>query len=267
MQGTKNIAAILLWPWQFSMYFIKRKCATVYSRGKKMLVMIGIVLYWCFWRVLLSILCLVTHAGAERGGARGGHFPGRRKSLMMSQILSSMQNICFRKTSGSNMAASNSLLVPGAIQPRYALVCIFLCICSSVADGGERGEPSPWQAKVKTGPPLVGTFIFSILLVCSRLLFFAFFRGVFVFLKIVQTTKTSRFTIISNLFSECWLVAPLRWAMGPLQLALPPWLKPLVTPLCVYVLRPLSGFLGQGPDFWRRQVGNPAKQQTQQDQL
>ena len=161
---------------------------------------------------LTSFIVYFVFGYACRGRTRGqgGHFPGRRKSLMMSQILSSMQNICFRKTSGSNMAASNSLLVPGAIQPRYALVCIFLCICSSVADGGERGEPSPWQAKVKTGPPLVGTFIFSILLVCSRLLFFAFFRGVFVFLKIVQTTKTSRFTIISNLFSECWLVAPLR---------------------------------------------------------
>jgi len=27
--GAKNIAKILLMPWQFSMYFIKHKCATM----------------------------------------------------------------------------------------------------------------------------------------------------------------------------------------------------------------------------------------------
>ena len=38
----------------------------------------------------------------------------------MSQVLSSIQYICFRKTLGSNMGAPNFLLVPGAIQHRYA---------------------------------------------------------------------------------------------------------------------------------------------------
>ena len=66
---------------------------------------------------LTSFIVYFVFGYACRGRTRGqgGHFPGRRKSLMMSQILSSMQNICFRKTSDSNMAASNSLLVPGAI--------------------------------------------------------------------------------------------------------------------------------------------------------
>jgi len=38
----------------------------------------------------------------------------------MSQVLSSIQYICFRKTLGSNMGAPNFLLAPGAIQHRYA---------------------------------------------------------------------------------------------------------------------------------------------------
>jgi len=40
---------------------------------------------------------------------------GRRKVPKMSQVLSSIQWICFRKSSGSNMGASNLLLAPGAI--------------------------------------------------------------------------------------------------------------------------------------------------------
>ena len=38
----------------------------------------------------------------------------------MSQVLSSIQYICFRETLGSNMGAPNFLLAPGAIQHRYA---------------------------------------------------------------------------------------------------------------------------------------------------
>jgi len=47
---------------------------------------------------------------------------GRQKVPTMSQALSSIQYICFRKTSGSNMGAPNLLLLlaPGAIYPRYA---------------------------------------------------------------------------------------------------------------------------------------------------
>jgi len=40
---------------------------------------------------------------------------GRHKVPTMSQILSSVQYICFRKTSGSNMGPPNLLLGPGAI--------------------------------------------------------------------------------------------------------------------------------------------------------
>jgi len=65
-------------------------------------------------------------------GARGAQFPGsritmgapthcvgHRKSPTMSQVLSSIQYICFVKTSGSNMGARNLLIDPGAIYPRY----------------------------------------------------------------------------------------------------------------------------------------------------
>ena len=38
----------------------------------------------------------------------------------MSQLLSSIQYICFRRTSGSNMGAPNLLLAPGAIKPHDA---------------------------------------------------------------------------------------------------------------------------------------------------
>jgi len=41
----------------------------------------------------------------------------------MLQALSSIQYICFRKTSGSNMGAPNLLLAPDAIEPRYDPGC------------------------------------------------------------------------------------------------------------------------------------------------
>ena len=63
-------------------------------------------------------------------GGKGGTMPwaqnfrGRREVPTMSQVLSSIQYVCFGTTSGSsNMGAPNLLLVPGAIWPRYALVC------------------------------------------------------------------------------------------------------------------------------------------------
>jgi len=43
------------------------------------------------------------------------HCGGRLKVPTMSQVLSSIQYICFRKTSGSNMGAPNLLLDPRAI--------------------------------------------------------------------------------------------------------------------------------------------------------
>jgi len=61
-------------------------------------------------------------------GAMGHKFPGakslwgapnhcgwRHKVPTMSQIPSSIQYICFRKISGSNMGAPNLLLAPGTI--------------------------------------------------------------------------------------------------------------------------------------------------------
>jgi len=41
----------------------------------------------------------------------------------MSQVLSSIKYIGFRKTSGSNTGEPNLLLSPGAIKPSYALGC------------------------------------------------------------------------------------------------------------------------------------------------
>jgi len=45
----------------------------------------------------------------KRGQGRneGAQFPGRRKVPTMSQVLSSIQYICFRKTLGSNMGTPN----------------------------------------------------------------------------------------------------------------------------------------------------------------
>jgi len=45
---------------------------------------------------------------------RGGR-PTMPKVPKMSQVLSSIQYICFRTISGSNMGASNLLLAPGSI--------------------------------------------------------------------------------------------------------------------------------------------------------
>jgi len=66
--------------------------------------------------------------GRNDGGARWAQFPGHRitagvaKCLLgcrkvptISQVLSSMQQIFFRKTSGSNMGAPDLLLAAGAV--------------------------------------------------------------------------------------------------------------------------------------------------------
>jgi len=82
---------------------------------------------------------MVESAGGVTRGKGGAQLPGHRITLgavkycggrrmiveaqkvpTVSQALSSIQCICFRKTSGSNMGAPNLLLAPGAIYPRYA---------------------------------------------------------------------------------------------------------------------------------------------------
>ena len=54
--------------------------------------------------------CQITVGSVE--WQRGG---GRWKIPKISQVLSSLHHICFRKTSGSKMGASSLLLAPGAI--------------------------------------------------------------------------------------------------------------------------------------------------------
>jgi len=55
----------------------------------------------------------IPWASNHYGGAESVRGP--QKVPKMSQVLSSIQYICFRKTSGSNMGAPNLLLAPGAI--------------------------------------------------------------------------------------------------------------------------------------------------------
>jgi len=49
---------------------------------------------------------------------KGAQCSGRRKVSTMSQVFSSIQYICFGKTSGSNMGAPNSGVTRGDICPR-----------------------------------------------------------------------------------------------------------------------------------------------------
>jgi len=62
------------------------------------------------------------HMNGRNEGGQGRAIPrvpndcgGHRKVPTMSHVLSSIQYICFRKTSGSNMGTPNLLLAPGAI--------------------------------------------------------------------------------------------------------------------------------------------------------
>jgi len=54
-------------------------------------------------------------AGAPNHCVSAKSLRGRRKLQTLSQVLSSTQYICFRKTSGSNIGAPDLLLAPGAI--------------------------------------------------------------------------------------------------------------------------------------------------------
>jgi len=49
----------------------------------------------------------------------------------------------------------------------------------------------------------------------------------------IISPSASGFTIISEVFSECWLVDPIQWPVGPFYLSLLPWVKTLVTPLII----------------------------------
>ena len=70
-----------------------------------------------------------------------------------------------------------------------------------------------WNAK--TGLPLNLNFGFSILLIFSTLLILCVFRIVFRYFWVIVWPSTSGFTIISQTFSECWLVEPVQWPVGP----------------------------------------------------
>jgi len=61
MQGAQNIKNVLLLFQNWSMLLIRNKCTTMSLRGKKMFLKSGTALHQCFWRVLMSILCLVMH--------------------------------------------------------------------------------------------------------------------------------------------------------------------------------------------------------------
>jgi len=62
----------------------------------------------------------IMNKGVTSGGKRGtiprtpNHCGGRRKVPTLSQVLYSIQFICFRKTLGTNMGAPNLLLATGA---------------------------------------------------------------------------------------------------------------------------------------------------------
>ena len=81
---------------------------------------------WCWWHCHES---QVTFRLGKLHSWGQGHYSLRAESLwgapespnnIKSRLLSSIQCICFQKTSGSNMGAPNLILAPGAISPRYA---------------------------------------------------------------------------------------------------------------------------------------------------
>jgi len=66
---------------------------------------------------MILTCCCTYNQGRNEGGKiprEPNHYGGAEKSQEMSQVLSSIQYICFRKTSGLNMGAPNLLLAPGA---------------------------------------------------------------------------------------------------------------------------------------------------------
>jgi len=78
------------------------------------------LLFQVSWKKRSRCIGGVMSRGVTRWG-QGGTYPrapnhcgGRCKVPAMSQVVSSIQCICFRKTSGSSMGAPNFLLAPAA---------------------------------------------------------------------------------------------------------------------------------------------------------
>ena len=83
---------------------------------------------------LLRRVAARSNQGRKDGG-QGGRFPGRQITMRAPKspneiTRTSVQYICFRKTSGLNTRAPNLLLAPGAILPRDATCnnSILLCV-------------------------------------------------------------------------------------------------------------------------------------------
>jgi len=98
-----------------------------------------------------------------------------------------------------------------------------LTLNSGVTNGGvrERAAP-PGKLNVKTGPPLAEIFEFIIILIFSWLLLFLHFSGCLHFFNQFKHPRHLGSLSFLNFFSESWLVAPMRWSMGPLQLRFSP---------------------------------------------
>jgi len=107
---------------------------------------------------------------------------------------------------------------------------------SGVTDGGAGGEPSPWQAKCKNWPPLAHILIFRIILVFSRLLYFAFFRIFSFFLAGIDIRDTR---IHYHFITFFWVLAGSPPTVGwgpPSAKFFPPLHKPPLRHWLTYVL-------------------------------
>jgi len=95
---------------------------------------------------------------------------------------------------------------------------------------GSEANHIPSKLNVKTWPLPSLKFGFSFLLVCSRLLFFAFFG---VFFGDLGFNVAIHMRIHHHFSSFFWVLTsgPTAVANGPLSAKCFPWLKPLVTPL------------------------------------
>jgi len=76
-------------------------------------------LFRAVYHDLLRRVAEHSNQGRNEGG-QGAQFPGRRITMKATKspnnvTSTSVQHICFRKTSGSNMRARKLLLAPGAI--------------------------------------------------------------------------------------------------------------------------------------------------------
>jgi len=97
-----------------------RCCSTVTCRFNWDVLFVSTLLR-CYVFTLSGYTAISISRGVTRTGKRGtipwapNDREERRKVLTMSQALSSIQYICYRKTSVSNMGAPNLPLAPGAI--------------------------------------------------------------------------------------------------------------------------------------------------------